>query len=395
MVLYILRGAFVLLAASVSLLYILSYQTASIQQASIGSENAASYGTIVAMVGIAAGVAGAVVAIDMFARSKKLSALSGIFLGLLAGLLAAFALAQVVDLIGLLFEPESQKPSIRNLLEGVKVFIGLITCYLGISMVIQTKDDFRFVIPYVEFAKQIRGNKPTLLDTSVIIDGRIVDVIDTQFMQGTLIVAKFVLNELQTIADSPDNLRRARGRRGLEMLQNLQNNPLVDVTIDDTEAEGATVDQKLVALAKLLQARIMTNDYNLNKIAKLRGMEVININDLAQSLRPVVLPGETMIVKIIKPGEGPDQGVGYLDDGTMIVVEDARSMVGQTIDLIVTSMLQTSAGRMIFGKIAAEHTAPAPNRSATQPPTRPTPSSDEASEPRNRPNARNPRRTHN
>lgn len=395
MVLYILRGAFVLLAASVSLLYILSYQTASIQQASVGNDNAASYGTIVAMVGVAAGVAGAVVAIDMFARSKKLSALSGIFLGLLAGLLAAFALAQVIDLIGLLFEPESQKPSIRNLLEGVKVFIGLITCYLGISMVIQTKDDFRFVIPYVEFAKQIRGNKPTLLDTSVIIDGRIVDVIDTQFMQGTLIVAKFVLNELQTIADSPDNLRRARGRRGLEMLQNLQDNPLVDVTIDDTEAEGATVDQKLVALAKLLQARIMTNDYNLNKIAKLRGMEVININDLAQSLRPVVLPGEAMTVKIIKPGEGPDQGVGYLDDGTMIVVENARSMVGQTIDLIVTSMLQTSAGRMIFGKIAAEHTAPAPNRSATQPPTKPTPSSDEEREPRDRPNARNPRRTHN
>jgi uncharacterized protein YacL len=178
------------------------------------------------------------------------------------------------------------------------------------------------------------------------------------------------------------------------MLQKLQSNPLVDVTIDDTDAEGATVDQKLVALAKTTQARIMTNDYNLNKIATLRGVDVININELAQSLRPIVLPGEAMTVKIIKAGEGQGQGVGYLDDGTMIVVEDARAMVGQTIDLIVTSMLQTSAGRMIFGKVAAENFAEPPNRPAAPPPSKPAPSA-EANEPRDRPSARNPRRSRN
>jgi len=237
-----------------------------------------------------------------------------------------------------------------RLLRGVKVFIGLITCYLSISLVIQTKDDFRFVIPYVEFAKQIRGTRPTVVDTSVIVDGRIIDILDTGVMQGTLIVPKFVLNELQTIADSTDKLRRARGRRGLDVLQKLQDQSQVEVVIEDREPEGAGVDQKLVNLAMEMQGRILTNDYNLNKIARLRGLEVINLNDLAKALRPVVLPGERISVTLVKPGESAGQGVGYLEDGTMVVVEGGAEHLKETVSLTVTSTLQTSAGRMIFGK---------------------------------------------
>ena len=185
----------------------------------------------------------------------------------------------------------------------------------------------------------------------MIIDGRILDIVQTHLLQVGLIVPKFVLQELQTIADSGDKLKRARGRRGLDILHKLQQDPAIAVSIDESEAEGATVDQKLVSLATQLNARIMTNDFNLNKLAVVRGLTVINLNDLAAALRPIVLPGETMRIKVVKPGEGPSQGVGYLDDGTMVVVEAARSMVGQEIELVVTSMLQTSAGRMIFGRL--------------------------------------------
>jgi uncharacterized protein YacL len=275
-----------------------------------------------------------------------------------------------------------------NLLRGVKVFIGLLTCYGCISLVLQTKDDFRFVIPYVEFAKQIRGHRPTLLDTSVIIDGRILDIIETHLVQGAMLVPRFVLHELQAVADSADKLRRARGRRGLDILHKLQANEFVDVSIDDTETEGANVDQQLVNLAQELRARIMTNDYNLNKVAQLRGVEIININDVAKAMQPVVLPGENMHVKIIKPGESPGQGVGYLDDGTMVVVENARQMVNQDIELIVTSSLQTSAGRMIFGRYANGETA----RSADSASQGAHGTSSAADHPRPRGIGRNPRR---
>ena len=306
-----------------------------------------------------------------------------------AGLVVAYALAFVVDLVGAYTEPtvEGVRPTISeverqtlnsdevlqfearvadynaqvtrveafgNLLRGIKVIIGLITCYIAISLVLQTKNDFRFVIPYVEFAKEVRGNRPTLLDTSVIVDGRILDIIETKMMQGSLIVPKFVLDELQLIADSSDKIKRSRGRRGLDILQKLQASKLIDVHIEEKDAEGANVDQKLIALGQELKARVMTNDFNLNKIATLRGVDVINMNDLAKALRPVVLPGEHLHVKLVKPGESGTQGVGYLDDGTMVVVEGGRSHLGHNCDLVVTSTLQTSAGRMIFGRFAHE-----------------------------------------
>jgi len=342
MILQILRGAFVLLVASVTALYVLPYQV----------EKRLGFTETALMLGAAVAVALLIVAIDAGTRHKRLSAMSGVFLGLIAGLVAAYALSFPIGLIGLIFTPDdpADAEAFLNLMQGVYVLVGIVTCYIGISLVLQTKDDFRFVIPYVEFAKQIRGNRPTLLDTSVIVDGRILDVIETRVMQGTLIVPRFVLNELQTIADSSDKLKRARGRRGLDVLKKLQDSPLIEVHLEDRDAEGGNVDQKLISLGQDLQARVMTNDYNLNKVATLRGVDVINMNDLAKALRPVVLPGEHMTVKIVKPGESPTQGVGYLDDGTMVVVEGGRKHMHETIDLSVTSTLQTSAGRMIFGK---------------------------------------------
>jgi uncharacterized protein YacL len=342
MALYILRGVFLVLVTAVTALYLLPNQWGAGLQ---------FWQFVVALL-LTVGVATIVITVDVTSKRKRLSSLSGVFLGLIAGLLAAYALSFVVDLIGLLArprDPETQQVFF-NLLEGVKVLIGLLTCYLSISLVMQTKDDFRFVIPYVEFAKEVRGTRPTVLDTSVIIDGRILDVVQTHIVQGTLIVPRFIINELQTIADSADRIRRARGRRGLDILNKLQDDPAIEILIDETEPAGPTVDQRLINLVPVLQARLMTNDFNLAKVADLRGIEVVNLNELAKAMRPVVLPGEAMQVKIVKPGEGASQGVGYLDDGTMVVVENARQMIGEEVELTVTSTLQTSAGRMIFGR---------------------------------------------
>lgn len=190
-----------------------------------------------------------------------------------------------------------------------------------------------------------------LLDTSVIIDGRIADVSRTGFIQGTMLVPRFVLNELQHIADSPDTLRRNRGRRGLEMLNKLQKDSTVPILITDMDIDGVReVDDKLVLLAKQLHCAIVTNDYNLNRVAELQGVTVLNINELANAVRAIYLPGESLEVKIIQEGKESGQGVGYLDDGTMVVVEEGRQNIGRTVAIIVTKVLQTAAGRMIFAR---------------------------------------------
>ena len=190
-----------------------------------------------------------------------------------------------------------------------------------------------------------------VLDTSVIIDGRIADICETGFMDGTLVIPQFVLKELQLVADSSDSMKRNRGRRGLDILQKIQKMAGVDVTISDMDfPDVREVDLKLIELARTLQGKIVTNDFNLNKVAQLRGVEVLNINELANSLKPVVLPGEIMKVFILKEGKEYNQGVAYLDDGTMVVVDNARKMIGKTIDVVVTSVLQTTAGKMIFGR---------------------------------------------
>jgi uncharacterized protein YacL len=190
-----------------------------------------------------------------------------------------------------------------------------------------------------------------ILDTSVIIDGRIADVCETGFLDGTLVVPQFVLKELQLIADSSDPLKRNRGRRGLDILQKIQKMAGVQVSVSDLDfPDVREVDLKLIELARKLEGKIVTNDFNLNKVAQLRGVEVLNVNELANSLRPVVLPGEQMQVFVLKEGKEYNQGVAYLDDGTMVVVDNARKMISKTIDIVVTSVLQTTAGKMIFGR---------------------------------------------
>lgn len=350
MVQFLLRGGFVVMSMAVAALYAVRTFTAP------GDD----WKLLAAFI-VGAAVSGTVVLLDILTPRKQLSALSGVVLGLIVGMVAAYALWFIVDYISILF------PGIPNeLLNGVHVFLGVICVFISISVILQTKDDFRFVIPYVEFAKQIRGPRPMILDTSAIIDGRVLDLADTQVLAGLIIVPRFVLDEMQTIADSADKLKRARGRRGLDILAKLQNNPIIDVSIEDADAEGATVDQKLMSLAQDLHARLITTDFNLAKTAEVRGVDIININAMAEALRPVVLPGEQLQVKLIKPGESPQQAVGYLDDGTMVVAENGREQIGQAVSLAVTSVLQTSAGRMIFGRLDKPRgDAPAPRGKAT------------------------------
>jgi uncharacterized protein YacL len=199
--------------------------------------------------------------------------------------------------------------------------------------------------------EKVSKNTFKILDTSVIIDGRIADIVETGFVDGTLVIPQFVLRELQLVADSSDSMKRNRGRRGLDILQRIQKMPQLNIQIlEDDFPNVREVDMKLIELAKVYDCKIVTNDFNLNKVAQLHGVEVLNINELANALKPVVLPGETMRVFILKEGKEYNQGVAYLDDGTMVVVDNARKMISKTIDIAVTSVLQTTAGKMIFGR---------------------------------------------
>jgi len=291
-----------------------------------------------------------VLMLDILTPKRKLSALAGVFFALLVGLLISVVLAPVVDMIVDLYKIDL----IPEAIGAIKWMLGICVCYFTISIVMRTKDDVRFVIPYVEFAKQIKGARPLVLDTSVIIDGRIADLCQSKLFDAPLVVPRFVLNELQLIADSADKLKRGRGRRGLDILNSMQADSIIDVEIDDTVVPDTEdvkgVDQKLMVFTKNCNGRLATTDYNLSKVAQVREVDVVNINDLANSLKTVALPGETMKVKIIKPGEEAEQGIGYLADGTMVVVEGARNKIGRELLISVTSSLQTSAGKMIFGK---------------------------------------------
>jgi uncharacterized protein YacL len=286
----------------------------------------------------------AVIGGDMYVRRKQLDTVSAVYLGLLVGLFLTYVLR--LALLPIL-------PPNAPMTQWAELVLGMVLCYTCISLLLQTKDDFRFIIPYVEFVKEVKGLKPYVLDTSVVIDGRIADVVETKILDNQLIMPRFVIAELQAVADSSDRLRRSRGRRGLDILNRLSSSPDVDFKIYDRELpefEGQPVDLKLVLLAKYLDGKVVTNDYNLNKVARLHGVGVINLNDLANALKPVVLPGENLEVRIVKHGEEAGQGVGYLDDGTMIVVEGGREHINKNVKIAVTSVLQTSAGRMIFGR---------------------------------------------
>ncbi len=313
----------------------------------VGEVLSKPYLTYVVFIGVFLASVAAVV-FDVLTPRKRIQTISAIYIGFIVGVLLSNLLYNTLQpTLQLYLDPRLQS----TLYQLMLVFI----CFLCISTLLQTKDDFRFIIPYVEFSKEIKGARPLVLDTSVIIDGRIADVAETKVIDQQFIIPRFVLQELQSIADSSDKLRRNRGRRGLDILNRLQKSPGIEVRIHDAEipelAGIREVDQRLVVLAKHLGGKVVTNDYNLNKIARLQGVEVINLNDLANAMKPIVLPGESLTVKLLKRGEEQGQGIGYLDDGTMVVAEQGAYHLGETLRLTVTSVLQTSAGRMIFGRI--------------------------------------------
>ncbi len=287
-------------------------------------------------------VALSIIIFEFMMRKVSVRGLSSAVFGLIFGLIMAKLVSDTLSLIQL----------DETLLYSLRVVLTLIFCYLGMIVAIRGRDEFNIIVPYVKFSRQDQKDELVILDTSVIIDGRIADISNIRFLEGKFVVPRFVLRELQKIADSDDSLKRARGRRGMDILAKLQKNPNVDVKIHNEDFQDIReVDAKIVKLAKVLSAKVFTNDYNLNKIAEIQGVKVLNVNELANALRPVVLPGEGMDIRLIKEGKEYNQGVGYLEDGTMVVVDNGRRLIGQNVRVIVGSVLQTTAGRMIFGKL--------------------------------------------
>ncbi|HYL46563.1 MAG TPA: PIN domain-containing protein [Candidatus Limnocylindrales bacterium] len=288
------------------------------------------------------GFAVAVMIFEMRLRRASLRRLIGAAVGSILGILGAYLSSLILTHTVM---PESTRSFFSLALFLVMFYIGLI---LGAN-----KGDMLNLQALGGLFGSERSMKHSfkVLDTSVIIDGRVADIADAQFMDGTVIIPQFVLRELQLVADSADPLKRQRGRRGLEVLQRIQKMPHLEVQIaEDDFQQIADVDMKLIELAKRYDAKIVTNDFNLNKVATLQGIEILNVNQLANALKPVVLPGETMRVFILREGKEYNQGVAYLDDGTMVVVDGARKMINKTVDITVTSVHQTTAGKMIFGR---------------------------------------------
>jgi uncharacterized protein YacL len=297
-------------------------------------------GVAAAMTGVAC--AAAVIVFELRVRRVSLKRLLGAAVGSVLGIAGAYLISLV---LGQALAGNATLPFVEVLLLAWMTYCGLV---VGAA-----KGEMLNLAAFGGlFGSEGSGkNGLKILDTSVIIDGRIADIAETGFLDGPVVIPQFVLRELQQVADSADSSKRARGRRGLDILHRLQKLPQLTVQIvEDDFPNLREVDLKLIELAKLYGSKIVTNDFNLNKVAQVRGVEVLNINELANALRPLVLPGETMRVFILKEGKEPSQGVGYLDDGTMVVVDNARRLISKTIDVTVTSVLQTTAGKMIFGR---------------------------------------------
>ena len=336
MLLILLRAIFVLVIAGLG-----------VRMARIVADSQLGW-TYYLAVGLVSLIAIGILLADILIPRKRIQTISALYFGVIVGMFLS-------NLINEALQPTMSLYIATPLHVAFSGLLAVVICYVCVSTLLQTKDDFRFIIPYVEFSKEVKGARPLVLDTSVVIDGRIADVVESKVIDQPLVIPQFVLQELQGIADSSDKLRRNRGRRGLDILNRLQKSQGIEVRIHDSEipelAGVKEVDQSLVILAKHLGGKVVTNDYNLNKIARLQGVDVINLNDLANAMKPIVLPGEPLTVKLIKRGEEQGQGVGYLDDGTMVVVEQGAYHLGESMKLTVTSVLQTSAGRMIFGRI--------------------------------------------
>lgn len=292
---------------------------------------------------IGLGLGGILIALDEMLKGFSLRAFSAATFGLLLG----FAVGWMFDNSGLFIGMDKDDEVTRGLIRlGIFISFG----YIGMIMAMRSnKEDFSLIIPYVRFSRENKPENILLLDTSVIIDGRIADLIEARFLEGIVVVPSFILKELQLIADSADPLRRARGRRGLDMLARLQRNKANEVKIHDAEVpEETETDAKLIRLAKSLHACLYTNDHNLGKVAELQSVKHVNLNQLAAALKPVILPGEVFTLKIVREGKDKGQGVGYLSDGTLVVVNNAQKFIGHSIEVQVISLLQSPTGTMAF-----------------------------------------------
>jgi len=297
---------------------------------------------LLTMIGLPIGV----IVADTWVRNKDLTVITSIYFGLLIGIFLTYVAVLALSPILASF-PNSP------FLPWLSPILGMLLCYVSTSLLLQTRDDFRFIIPYVQFARDVRGLRPNVLDASAIIDGRIAELADTGLFQSRFVVPAAVMEELQEISDAADKARRMRGRRGLDILGRLRSTPTIDIEILAPRvqlADSVSAESEIVELARELGGRVITNDPNLMKIASVRGVPALNINDIAVALRPSYVPGDMIDVKIVKPGEEMGQGVGFLDDGTMVVVEHGRDVIGRTIPVSVTSTLQTSAGRLVFAR---------------------------------------------
>jgi len=338
MTLWFIRIFFVLISA------VVGYQVGTLVE---------GWGSQGGIIGVLGGVvlSALVIFSEVTLRKVSVQGLSATVFGLLFGLIMAWIIiSTAVNLVPI--SPELSIP--------IKAGIIVIFSYFGMVIALRGRDEFNVIIPYVRFTRQDQREEIVILDTSVVIDGRIADICQTKFLEGRIVTPRFVLKELQQIADSQDPIKRNRGRRGLDVLGRMQKIPNLDVKIHEEDfPDTPEVDAKLIRLAKLLGGKILTNDFNLNKVAELQGVPVLNINELANALKPVVLPGEILEARVIKEGKEYNQGVAYLDDSTMVVVEQGRNLIGQSVRVLVTSVLQTAAGRMIFAKPEVENHRPA------------------------------------
>lgn len=316
----------------------------------IGLYCALEFGTD-GLISILAACAIALVAIvgEVFFSRAPVRTISAITFGLIMGLILAAVLQPVIELIVEAIAPGPSLPRREQLLSFLKIISTTAFCFFGVTVLLHTKDDFKFIIPFVEFRKEVKGRSPLVVDTSALIDGRLQALLATGVLDHRILVPRFVFDELQAIADSPDRSRRERGRRGMDILEEIRRRHGAE-TVSHPVPPNGEVDAALLDLVAAVDGKLVTTDYNLQKRARLQGITVINLNDLAAALKPAVVPGEVLQVKLLRPGEDPGQAVGFLGDGTMVVVENSSRRIGQEVTVEVTSAIQTSAGKMLFGR---------------------------------------------
>lgn len=348
-VVQVLRGAFLVLASVVFGLGLASGSAGESESGRVLNELFGSQWWLTAIATLV--FVGLVIAIDLVTPTRKLSTISAILFGSIAGLLATVLAGVIIDYFAVTYEFAE---SLAEEIFTIKLMLGLGLCYLGVSTVLQTQDDFRLVIPYVEFAKQFRGVRPYLVDTSTLVDGRLLGIVRSGFVQSPMIVPRVVVDELHALSDSGDQSKRERGRRGLDLLARVQREPLADVRIDETRVPSVAVDKALLERAKAMPAMLLTTDTGLKRVARVQDVLVIDLNELAGALRPSVTPGDRVTIEIVRAGEQPGQGVGFLEDGSMVVVQDGAGAIGSRTEVLLSSQVQTANGRLLFARIGSE-----------------------------------------